>query len=306
MNNKLPAIAVYLAAWNGMKYIGEQVDSILAQVGVEVSLHVSIDRSDDGTENWFRQRAEHDTRITLLPYGERFGGAAPNFFRLLREVDCSRYDYVSLADQDDIWLPDKLKRASDVLVATCADGYSSDVLAFWESGRTRYIKKSWPQRQWDYLFESAGPGCTFVLSRALASDLQQFVRQHESEMIGIGLHDWFTYAWARTHGYTWQIDEYAGMNYRQHGENQVGVNRGFRAFMYRAKQVLNGWGLSQTAKIAELIGLAEHSFVRHWRDGGRMGMLWLALRSGECRRRPRDRIWFALSCIILALVGRRV
>src|SRR5690606_25967264 len=130
---------------------------------------------------------------------------------------------------DDIWFPDKLKRASEILIAQGADGYSSDVLAFWESGRTRYIKKSWPQRRWDYLFESAGPGCTFVLSSSLITDLQKFIRQYNIDISGIEGHDWFIYAWARAHGYIWQIDNHAGMKYRQHDNNQTGVNVGFRA-----------------------------------------------------------------------------
>ena len=94
-------IAVCLAAFNGVRWLAEQLDSILAQEGVAVTVFVSVDQSSDGTEQWIDARAQVDSRIVVLPHGERFGGAARNFFRLLRDVDFSGFDYVSFADQDD-------------------------------------------------------------------------------------------------------------------------------------------------------------------------------------------------------------
>lgn len=299
----VPSVAVCLAAFNGMRYLQEQVDSILQQEGVDITLFVSVDRSSDGTEDWFRGLQSQNARVVLLPCGESFGGAARNFFRLLREVDFSDFAYVAFADQDDIWFPGKLKRAADSLVQHGAQGYSSDIEAFWESGRSRYIKKSYPQRRWDYLFESAGPGCTFVLSRALAMEMQALLQQNMRQSQAVGLHDWFTYAFARTRGYPWVIDAYASLRYRQHGQNQVGVNAGFAALVWRARQVLSGWGLNQARLIADLVGAGPDDFVRSWYQGGRRRMLMLALQSAHCRRKPGDRVWFAMSCIALAVIG---
>ena len=300
---RLPRIAVCMAAFNGVRYLQEQVDSVFAQDGVEVTLFVSVDRSTDGTEDWVRGLQSRNTHVVLLPCGEKFGGAAPNFFRLIREVDFSPFDYVSYADQDDVWIPQKLDRAVVTMLAQGADGYSSDVVAFWDSGKTRYIKKSYAQQSWDYLFESAGPGCTFVFSRQLAIDMQVLLRRHTQKSLGVGLHDWFTYAFARAHGYKWVIDSYSGLMYRQHGDNQVGVNAGFKALVWRAKKVLNGWGLSQAKLIAELVGVHHQDFVQDWRLGGRLSVLRLALQSAHCRRKPGDRVWFALSCMALAVIG---
>lgn len=299
----LPSVAVCLAAYNGMLHLQEQMDSILGQVGVALIIFASVDLSTDGTEEWFGRLASEDDRIVLLPLGERFGGAAGNFFRLLREVDFSDFDYVALADQDDIWLPGKLQRAVGQMTLLGMDGYSSDILAFWESGRSHYVKKSYPQRRWDYLFESAGPGCTFVISHNLAADLQAFLRQDPQKVANVGLHDWFIYAWARAHGYKWVIDDHAGMQYRQHGQNQVGVNAGLGAFLWRVRRVLNGWGLSQVRLIAGLVGKGDDSFVRQWKGGSRLALLVLVFESAQCRRRPLDRVWFAVSCIALALIG---
>ena len=301
--NLLPSVAVCLAAFNGVRYLPQQMDTILSQTGVVVTVFVSVDCSSDGTEDWFRQLQATEHRVVLLPCGEKFGGAAPNFFRLLREVDFSAFDYVAYADQDDIWLPEKLKRATGQLTETGADGYSSDVVAFWESGRSIYIRKSYPQRQWDYLFESAGPGCTFVFRRNLALELQTALRENQEGAQDVGLHDWFTYAFARARNRPWIIDDYPSLMYRQHEDNQVGVNAGVSALVWRARKVLDGWGLNQARLIARFIGAGDLPFVRQWMGGGRLALLNLAFQARKCRRKPMDRLWFAMSCLALAVIG---
>lgn len=301
----LPKCAVGLAAFNGVYWLSDQLDSILNQSQVSVTVFVSVDQSSDGSEQWFDQRALFDNRIIVLPHEERFGGAARNFFRLLRDMDVSDFDYVCFADQDDIWLPNKLFRAHEMLVSTGADAYSSNVTAFWPDGRQALIEKSQPQRQWDFLFEAAGPGCTYVMKRPLACALQDLVRRRWDEVQEVGLHDWFAYAFARANGYRWVIDDFSGMLYRQHEKNQVGVNAGRRAFVHRANKILSGWGLTQSVLIARLIGFNDDPFVRRWSNGSRLGLLWLALHAGQCRRRVRDQILFGLSCVALSLMKRR-
>jgi len=97
------------------------------------------------------------------------------------------------------------------------------------------------------------------------------------------------------------IDDYAGMMYRQHSANQVGVNLGWRASLHRARKVLSGWGLSQSLLIAQLTGLENSPFVQHWARQNPSGLLWLAFHASQCRRRTRDQVLFALSCMALSL-----
>jgi rhamnosyltransferase len=290
-----------MAAFDGTDWLADQLDSILAQTGIAVKVFVSVDRSTDGTEGWFDARAKTDNRIVLLPHGERFGGAARNFFRLLRDADFSNCDYACFADQDDIWLPNKLSRAHALLVNTESDGYSSNVTAFWPDGRKALIEKSQPQVQWDFIFEAAGPGCTYVMRRELACAFQEAVRSHWNEVQDVGLHDWFAYAFARAKGYRWVIDDVPSMFYRQHANNQIGVNAGWHAFMHRACKILSGWGLRQSALIAQLVGLNDDPFVLRWAGGNRLGLLYLALHAGKCRRRVRDKFIFGLSCLMLSV-----
>jgi rhamnosyltransferase len=296
-----PSVAVVLAAFNGMGFLSQQLESIFMQEDVDVTIFVSVDVSMDGTEEWIDSFQKHEPRLVTLPFGKRFGGAACNFFRLLRDVEFSGFDYVCFADQDDIWLPNKLLRAHEILSSTGADAYSSNVTAFWPDGRKALIEKSQPQVQWDFLFEAAGPGCTYVLRRELACAVQEVVRNRWDEVQEVGLHDWFAYAFARANGYRWIIDDVPGMLYRQHENNQVGVNAGWRAFIHRADKVLSGWGLSQSALIARLVGLSDDPFVARWSDCSRLGLLYLALHAGQCRRRLRDKFVFGLSCMVLSV-----
>ena len=294
-------VAVLLAAYNGGRWLFEQVQSILAQDGVDLMIYISVDRSDDDTESLVDRLAASDPRVVALPHGQKFGGAGSNFYRLVRDVDLAGFDYVAFSDQDDIWFPNKLSRAVTVIEDVFADAYSSNVTAFWPGGRQVLLKKSQPQVAHDHLFEAAGPGCTYVLTNKLATDLQSSLIRNP-EVSFIVSHDWLFYAFARASGYRWVVDGFSGMLYRQHAQNQLGANAGLRAFTSRARKVLSGWGFSQSYRIARVVGMADDPFVVAWSSGTRLGYLRLALRAGTCRRRFRDRVYFCLACVLLAIV----
>lgn len=296
-------IFILLAAYNGEHWLPSQIDSILSGDSSNVNIYVSIDFSIDHTEDICYELAKKNTRINILPSTERFGGAAPNFFRLLRDVDFSDCEYIAFADQDDIWNTNKLSKAIKMLTEHTCDGYSSNVTAFWPDGQKMLIDKAKPQVEWDYLFESAGPGCTFVMNKRLVLELQAFVRDNKETMSSVWLHDWFTYAFARSHGYKWHIDKQPSMLYRQHESNQVGVNSGHKAFIHRARFVLSGKALEQSILIARLCGLESHPFVERWSNLSRWGMLYLAFNANKCRRKASEKIVFMFSCFLLAVIG---
>ncbi|MCI5197044.1 MAG: glycosyltransferase [Candidatus Electrothrix sp. AW5] len=299
-------ISVLLAAYNGRTWLQEQIDSIFNQQNVNIKLFISVDTSSDGAESWVDQLVERESRVQALPHGQHFGNAASNFFRILRDVDFLDFDYIALADQDDIWHSDKLSRAIDMLKKTNSDGYSGNVNAFWPDGRQKLIDKAQPQAEWDYLFESAGPGCTFVMTQKLAMEVQNFIRTNQERMNSVWIHDWFIYAFARSHGYNWYIDKYPSMLYRQHENNQIGTNTGYKAFQHRMQFVLSGKALQQSSLIAELCGMENHSFVKQWQNHSRLGLLYLAFQANKCRRKRSEKIIFFFSCIALAIVGKGI
>ncbi|AIR89965.1 glycosyltransferase [Pseudomonas cremoricolorata] len=301
MADTQPQVAVLLAAYNGMRWIEEQIASILTQGQVDVRIYISVDPSNDGTEAWCARCAEMHANVELLPAAGPFGGAARNFFRLIRDVDFSAFDYVAFSDQDDIWYPDKLHRAVTTLKSGRIDGYSSNVIAFWPDGRRMLVDKAQPQVKWDYLFEAAGPGCTYVLTLKMANKFRDFVVKHWENIQGVTLHDWLCYAFARSAGFTWNIDPIPSMDYRQHTENQVGVNSGLQSAIRRVKKMTDGWWLGQVRRISNLTaGLGSQSISDRPQVTGRRAIAALGIQSRQCRRRSRDQVIFAVFCIVAA------
>lgn len=301
----LPRIAVLMAVYNGMRWLAAQIDSILAQECVDITLYISVDLSNDDSENWCQKLANTSSRIVLLPLGKRYGSATRNFFRLLKEVDLSTFEYVSMADQDDIWNQDKLYRAVKTLKAEGANGYSSNVTAWWEDKcqKQRLLNKAQPMRKWDYVFESGGPGCTYVMSQSLATGIQQCLLQAPHLIKKLDFHDWFCYAYARALDIPWYIDRTPTMLYRQHSNNAVGVNRGLRPFIKRAKHVLSGQAFEQAQLTLQVIFNDTPQGIPLSLPQSRWQFFKLALKTRQCRRRIRDQFYFFCLCLMMAIFG---
>lgn len=282
-----PSVAVLLAAYNGIQWIEEQVQSILAQVYVDIHIYISVDLSTDGTFEWCVQFAETNENVSVLPLEERFGGAAKNFYRLIRDVEFSGYDFVAFSDQDDIWLPKKLFHATSMINKQNIDALSSDVIAFWDDGREQLVKKSFDQKKYDYLFEAAGPGCTYVFSAAGLEVFKSFLEANWEGVNKVGLHDWMLYAFYRKHKLKWLIDDTPLMRYRQHASNQVGFNSGIKAYQKRLKLVKDKWYRHEVEKITHLVGST-------------MPSRWFCIKNfWHLRRRSRD----AFALLMMNLLG---
>ena len=304
LKNNIPNIAVLLAAYNGEQYIKEQLDSILNQEGVKLFVFVSVDKSSDSTlsivKNYLINFPES---VIILPYGKQYGSAGQNFARLLSEVNFENYDYVSFADQDDIWAPKKLSHAVSEMVKHKVDGYSSNVTAFWESGKTKLVKKDFPQVNFDYLFETPGPGCTFVLTRCLAKEIQEHLFSKANELENLWLHDWYCYSFARFKDFKWHIDSAPMMEYRQHSSNEVGANSGWKGFLSRLRIILQGDGFTKVLTQASFVGQNQSKPIQLIKRKKRIYMLKLFFISWKCRRQRLHKVMLSLACLIFFIKG---
>jgi len=99
-------VSVALAAYNGAKYIKEQIDSILSQLGKEDELVVSCDKSTDDTKAILETIESNDKRLKVFsnPYT---AGVVNNF---QNAVEHTTGDIVFFSDQDDVWMPNKIER----------------------------------------------------------------------------------------------------------------------------------------------------------------------------------------------------
>ena len=291
-----------MAAYNGKQFIAQQLQTILNQTHKPDKIVINIDLSADETVIIVGDYATNFSEIEILSSNQRFGSAAANFFYLLLNTDLANIDYIALADQDDLWNEDKLDKAIEKLQEGY-DGYSSNVEAFWDDGRKKVLKKNQSQQNFDYLFESAGPGCTFVISKQLAIGLQNFLKENQNQTSQMKqYHDWLIYAFARTNGYKWFIDSYVSMQYRQHALNDFGAHVGFSGFLARVKRVLKGEGFDQVLRLIKMLKLENDPFVKQWYPLSRIGFIKLAFHSPQCRRRLREKIYFFFACILLAIV----
>lgn len=100
-------ISVCIATYNGASFIEEQLDSILSQLGQEDEIIVSDDASTDGTLAILKKYQQQDKRIRLFQ-GPCLGVVA-NFNQAISK---SSGDIIFLADQDDLWLPEKVATIS--------------------------------------------------------------------------------------------------------------------------------------------------------------------------------------------------
>jgi len=229
-----------MATFNGEAWIRDQIESILSQRAVNVRLFVSDDGSTDSTRAVLGQLAATDARIGWSQNPRPMGCGAANFFHMVRTLNLGDFDYIAFSDQDDIWLPGKLASQVDQLQTCGADGTSSDVIAFWSTGRAFYLKKSYPQRLYDYVFESPGPGCTMLITPRLFEKLRWLLLDQTSPASNVGFHDWLIYAVARASGWKWLIAGQPTVLYRQHQANEFGANRGLAAIERRLRRYLSG------------------------------------------------------------------
>ena len=95
--------SVAMAVYNGEKYIKEQIDSILGMMSKDDELIISYDESTDHTLEIITDYARKDPRIKIV-YDD--GHSVESNFNCA--VNNSRGRYIFLADQDDIWINNKI------------------------------------------------------------------------------------------------------------------------------------------------------------------------------------------------------
>lgn len=268
-------ICILMAAYNGSKFIEEQIKSIQLQSHDDWVLYVNIDLSDDNTKDIVLKLCAKDSRIILLKHNERFGSAGKNFYDLLKYAPISQFKFIAFADQDDIWHENKLSRGLEILSSGDYHGYSSSITAFYSSGKKVFIKKSNPQKLIDYKFESGGPGCTYMFKSSIADLARRHLLEYPIIEKNFYYHDWLVYYACRNSGYKWYIDDLSYMNYRQHDKNDTGANVGFLSATKRLKLFYSGWYFDQVYLLESTISkkFPLENYLGK-RDGLRFKWIW--------------------------------
>lgn len=102
-------ISVCIATYNGSKFIKEQLQSILIQLGTNDEIIISDDSSNDDTIEIIENL--QDPRIKIYK-NNKFKSHIKNFEFALSKANGN---YIFLSDQDDVWLNNKISNCINIL-----------------------------------------------------------------------------------------------------------------------------------------------------------------------------------------------
>lgn len=211
-------IAVLMSTYNGERYIKDQIDSILAQHG---NFNLDLWVRDDGSTDKTIEILQHYSSNGKLKWytGDNLG-PAKSFLDIVKH--CGNYDFYSFADQDDIWLEDKLFNAietiknNDMPMVYFSNAYLSDEDLNY-SGKVVYKKT--PKTDFNTLSCAGGIlGCTIVFNMQMAKLIQK-----ADNAVNIIMHDFWIALICSVFDGQIIFDHQPQMVYRQHNNNVVGV-----------------------------------------------------------------------------------
>lgn len=257
----MPKIAVLLVSYNGATYLKEQIISIQSQNNVATHIYLRDDKSVDGTVRIANELLDPD-KISVN--SKCTGSAANNFFLSLLDFEgFENYDYFAFSDQDDIWLPSKLEKATKQLSDQKASLYTSNLLIWNSLEDTRILLcKDDPQKKFDFLFEGGSAGCTYVFTKEFFKFLQTKLRTTSYLSWPDFSHDWFTYFMARQNNFPVINSSDAEILYRIHESNVHGqLNlRNRHSFLKRIQMVKMGWYLNNSEHYAKYLAKDSEEF----------------------------------------------
>lgn len=222
-------VDILLATYNGEAYLPEQIDSILSQSFSNFTLYIRDDGSTDSTIDIIESYCAIDSRVKFVIDDIRARSAGKNFFELIK---MSTAEYVFFADQDDIWLPNKVEKSlskiigiqepcllyvNGLVVNKNLDDLSINVYP--SNGLIASFN--------NIMFHNGGiQGCALVVNKKLID----LVRDKEN--IYWYMHDQVMTFYAISYGQVIFLNEVLFL-YRQHDSNVVGYqNRGYlKAFI---------------------------------------------------------------------------
>lgn len=189
--------SVVMATWQGERFLPRQLSSILGQTRLPDELIVVDDASVDSTPEIvesFARTAPFDVRLIR---SEIQRGSTRSFGTA---IEAATGDLIMLADQDDLWLPQKVSRMESVFQASSATAFAfTDALlidvddvasatTLWDSRRftpaLQELVRCHPFRQLSHRFLATG--CTMAFRADLADLVLPFPESadhHEPAML---------------------------------------------------------------------------------------------------------------------------
>lgn len=216
-----------MSTYNGARFLAAQLDSILNQAFRDFRLIVRDDGSRDQTVAVIKEYAAKDERIVLHTGHAGNLGAPASFMALVVQ---SNADFFMFADQDDVWMPDKISRTLDKMRRLAeTSGGETPLAVFTDLTVVDADMKIIDDSFWNYqkldpalchdwkslLSQNVAAGCTMMLNKAAKAVILPF---ELPEM----MHDHWAAARVAKLGHIGYIAEPAVL-YRQHSRNAEGA-----------------------------------------------------------------------------------
>lgn len=235
-----PTCLVMMSTYNGANYIYDQIESIINQQSVDITLCIRDDGSNDGTISIIESLIELHRDTILLFKGDNKGihGSFKDIYE--KASSLGSYDYYAFSDQDDIWDLDKIIVAISAMNRFNADFYSCTSRLV-DSHNNDLGRVTASQEKYSYymlgnskLLTSGAQGCTMVISRKL------YLFLFEHGFPGEFGHD----TWIPIVAYYFfnsVYDVIPHMSYRQHNESWTGNRKNrIRQFVKETKFYFRG------------------------------------------------------------------
>lgn len=249
-------IAILLSTYNGFEYLEQQVASILRQSNKDWHLYIRDDGSNDGTKTLINKLST-DPRISFLnkSYVKNVG-TVKSFMNLLKNVDA---DYYMFCDQDDYWLPDKVRLTLQKMenventIGNKPVAVHTNLKVTDESLRPYRLYNTRPM--WNdflhILFNNCATGCTMMINQSLKEKINFSDLNYQY----IFMHDWWLALIASCFGKIVYIDK-PTILYRQHGSNVLGSLDGKKAknYLNPVRRIVNqDYDLKELRKALKII-----------------------------------------------------
>jgi len=233
------SVAIMMCTYNGERYLDEQLASFVQQSHRTWSLHISDDGSSDRTHQLIENFAQTYPGHTVTWREGPRQGFSKNFVSLMCDESIAA-DYFALADQDDVWFPDKLERALAALQTV-----PSNVPALYGS-RTALVDESLQRMGMSPLFrnqpdlrnalvQTFAGGNTMVMNAAA----RRLLLKAGAE-VDVYAHDWWLSLVVAAVGGPLLYDPQPSLYYRQHRGNQLGHNTSIRGKWQRFEKLFSG------------------------------------------------------------------
>lgn len=211
-------VQVLLSTYNGEKYLKEQLDSLIGQIGVNISILVRDDGSTDGTKEILEHYQE---KGVLIWYSGENLKPAHSYFDLMQKASLT--EYYAFCDQDDVWDNNKLMVAIKKLKKfdpEIPSMYFSKVKLVDEDLNAIYNGR-YPTGTFTFgtaLIRNNVTGCTMVFNRKLLEQVNHYTPQY------VLMHDHWVYLVCLATNGNVVYDSVSHIKYRQHVGNVCGGN----------------------------------------------------------------------------------